>query len=185
MTTLITSVNDMVGKTISRVRFRSLEDSEDLYTILNFSDKTYCVIHSEMVYELRNSRYARIHFMNGDTCGLGAELLREWGIVTEEEDVEMEHVIWKYELPFSDQVTLNLPENAHILSCQMQGRILCLWVVVNPANEAVERTFRVIGTGHAFDFDSQDLEYITTVQDGALVWHIFELKLGRSRNEKQ
>lgn len=97
----------------------------------------------------------------------------------------MQHVIWKYELRFSGQVTLNLPENARILSCQMQRNVPCLWVIVNPAKEKVERTFRVIGTGHFFDPDSRDLEYIATVQGHALVWHIFELKLGESHSEKQ
>jgi len=84
--------------------------------------------------------------------------------------------IWKYQLPDSGCVTLNLPKFAEILTVQMQRRIACLWALVDPKAETEQRTFLVAGTGHPIKEDGR-LEYINTIQmfGGDLIFHIFEV----------
>lgn len=82
--------------------------------------------------------------------------------------------IWKFDLvPLDDLVTVPLPDGAVILDVQMQRAKLCLWARVNPNCEVVPRTFAIYGTGRPM-FDVEQ-EHVATIQDGAFVWHIFEL----------
>jgi hypothetical protein len=65
-----------------------------------------------------------------------------------------------------------MPHGAVILSVQMQGADLCVWALVEPGREPEARIFEVYGTGAVFD--SLGLEHAATVQDGAIVLHVFE-----------
>ena len=87
--------------------------------------------------------------------------------------------IWKYVLPINDKVAILMPRGARILSVQMQGEILCLWALCDPAEPLQnDRYFRVAGTNHPID-DNDDLFYLDSVQMRAsevrLVWHVFEI----------
>ena len=82
--------------------------------------------------------------------------------------------IWKYILDITDAQCLDMPSGAKILCVQMQGKTLCLWAVVDPAQPKVRHTFRVYGTGHPLD-DNHGV-YLGTVQVGMLVFHVFEVK---------
>jgi hypothetical protein len=55
----------------------------------------------------------------------------------------------------------------------MQHGVPCLWALVDPEQDYTDRTIDIIVTGH----DIVDLftrTYIGTVQQGPLVWHVFE-----------
>ena len=82
--------------------------------------------------------------------------------------------IYKYELSIESNQTLTMPRGSKILSIQLQQERLYLWAIVNNQNDAKERRFTIVGTGHEFNLSG--LRYISTVQQrgGALVWHIFE-----------
>lgn len=82
--------------------------------------------------------------------------------------------IYKYTLVDSgNPVPVRMPKGAEVLSIQFQRDALCLWALINVGAEMETRRFRVIGTGwHDIKVDRSD--YIATVQDGNLVWHIFE-----------
>lgn len=84
--------------------------------------------------------------------------------------------IWKYPLEITDEQSVMLPEGSDILSAQVQGGTLCLWVKVNPKAPLSRRTIRIFGTGHPVP--DEPLVFIDTVQmaGGALVWHVFELE---------
>ena len=86
----------------------------------------------------------------------------------------MESRIWKYPLQITDYQTLRLPQDAQILSVQMQQGILCLWAKVNIDFPLENRHIAVVGTGNPIAFGIR-ARFIGTVQDGPLVWHVFEV----------
>lgn len=72
---------------------------------------------------------------------------------------------------------VKMPRRARILSVQMQGisdgyRRITLWALVEPDAPMVARRLVVIGTGWEQDFAG--LMYLATLQDGDLVWHVFD-----------
>jgi hypothetical protein len=86
----------------------------------------------------------------------------------------MRRQIWKYPLPKGLNL-LEMPEKAIPRSVQIQGGQLCLWAEVQTNQPLEKRRFIVIGTGHPFPpVETRPDIYIGTVQDGALVWHIYE-----------
>ena len=83
------------------------------------------------------------------------------------------NVIHKQVLSIVDEQIVRLPVGSAPLTCQMQGGALCLWYARAVGSiEEEDVTFYVIGTGNEFP-DTFPGKYFCTVQDGALVWHIF------------
>lgn len=80
---------------------------------------------------------------------------------------------WKYTLDIDDEQTIDIPHHARLLSVQMQRNALCLWAMVCPLNAPTARRFYIFGTGHELPSDILRLEYLGTVQQGLLVWHVF------------
>ncbi len=86
----------------------------------------------------------------------------------------MSKKIWKYTLECDCMLTM--PFGSKVLSVEVQHGKICLWALVNPTEiETEDRTFIVYGTGH--EVTETNLEFIgTTLMDnGALVWHVFEV----------
>lgn len=85
--------------------------------------------------------------------------------------------VWKFHLPTEDRVVARMPEGAQILSAQIQHGELYVWAVCDSDAPRLQRSFRIIGTGHEIDFDLDRARYINTFQlhDGALVFHIYEV----------
>lgn len=90
----------------------------------------------------------------------------------------MKKTIWKYELSpsITGNHTFKMPKDAEILIVQMQNNNPCIWVLVNPNNEAEERFFELFGTGHEIPCDGISRKFIGTfqIQEGSLVFHLFE-----------
>lgn len=86
----------------------------------------------------------------------------------------MARTIHKFELTAESEFTVEMPRGAKVLSVGVQREVVCLWVLVDTDNPKDERTFLIWGTGHSIDSDTGT--YIGTVilQDGAIVWHVFE-----------
>jgi hypothetical protein len=89
--------------------------------------------------------------------------------------------VWKYELSIhklqpNDLITIQLPVGADILTVHEQHGSICLWALVNTNATKIERTFRIAGTGH--NLANGNFKYIGTafLEDGALVFHVFECK---------
>lgn len=80
--------------------------------------------------------------------------------------------IFKYELPVKDLVAVPMPKGAKVITAQVQRGAVTLWAEVDPDAPRVERRFRIVGTGHPFE--PIGLSYIGTVQNGLLVWHVYE-----------
>ena len=85
--------------------------------------------------------------------------------------------VYKYHLEIDDEVRLQMPEGAKILTVQTQNGKPCIWAAVNPlCSHTEERRFRIAGTGHNVD-DALAENYVGTFQmyDGRLVFHVFEI----------
>lgn len=84
--------------------------------------------------------------------------------------------IFKYPFEVKDNFTIEMPEDADILTVQNQREVGTMWVLCNPDTKKVKRQFMVVGTGHDFN-PEKSFEYIGTYQEkaGALVWHLFEI----------
>lgn len=83
--------------------------------------------------------------------------------------------IFKYPLAVIDTQQLLLPPFSEILSAQLQGGRLTMWAMVNNEPPTEPRVIVIFGTGHAIPYRPSSLVFIDTVQQGPLVWHIFEL----------
>jgi hypothetical protein len=86
----------------------------------------------------------------------------------------MNEVIYKYRLNLGDNA-ITLREAAQVLTAQMQGDALCLWVKVDLELPEKIAFFEVVGTGQALK--PRIRRHIATVQSGLFVWHIFKREL--------
>ena len=87
--------------------------------------------------------------------------------------------IFKYPVPIQGDIAYaTMPKYAKILCVQMQNDVPTIWALHtdHPEPDYETRKFRIVGTGHQIsdDFETKSA-YIGTVQDGSLVWHIFEV----------
>jgi hypothetical protein len=83
--------------------------------------------------------------------------------------------IWKFTLSMTESQVILMPEGAAILSVQAQHNRVCLWALVVPNKPREKRVFRIFATGQPY---AEEGNYIGTVQidDGSLVWHVFEVE---------
>lgn len=91
----------------------------------------------------------------------------------------MNQTIWKFETPFEEKFTLEMPKGSEILSIQRDEKTSkpCIWALVYPENEKEERTFELFGTGHSIHNDmGVSRKYVGTYQyqRGEFVGHVFE-----------
>ena len=82
-------------------------------------------------------------------------------------------MIWKYALG-PGCTTLQIPVGGQVLTAQVQGGNVCIWVLVEPKANTEARTFTVYGTG--WELADNPGVYVGTGQmvDHGLVWHVFE-----------
>ena len=59
--------------------------------------------------------------------------------------------VYKFPLEISDEQKVSMPEDAKVLTVQVQKGKPCLWAECNPDGEPVLRTFLIRGTGHPID----------------------------------
>lgn len=79
--------------------------------------------------------------------------------------------IYKYELDIRGEQVVQMPHNPEILSVQMQGEVICVWALVNTTYNDTAYIFEIFGTGDTIDNFIR--EYVGTVQDRSMVWHVF------------
>jgi len=81
--------------------------------------------------------------------------------------------IWKYEFDISTlEMDKMIPEGSTLLDVQIQKDSICAWFVVNPYNGLVNRKLKAYMTGGSFPDDCWN--YVSTVQLGGFVFHIFD-----------
>lgn len=81
-------------------------------------------------------------------------------------------VIWKFPLGLFYSQRVIMPNGARVLSVQIQRGVPTLWAICNPNERPTERKFEIIGTGQPFEWCER--EFVGTVQNGGVVWHVFE-----------
>jgi hypothetical protein len=82
--------------------------------------------------------------------------------------------IYRYTLDAPDgNNVLLLPAGAEVLKVARRECGICLWALVDPDADITTRVFNVYGTG--WNIPPNPRQYIDTVFDGSLVWHIFEV----------
>lgn len=84
--------------------------------------------------------------------------------------------ILKYPIPANSFFELELPKPARILSIQEQKGELMLWAAGQEGGRTEKRRFTILCTGERFEDPVNQLVYLTTVQHGILVLHIFEVR---------
>jgi hypothetical protein len=86
----------------------------------------------------------------------------------------MHKQIFKYplQLGFND---IGMPSDCDPLCAQMQNGQLVIWVECEPGEPLIPYGVLVVGTGQVFDREiyGNDLCYLSTVQDGEFVWHVY------------
>lgn len=85
--------------------------------------------------------------------------------------------IWKFPFEIKDDIEIEMPSDAEILTVQMQGKVACLWAKVFDKSPGVVRKFQLFGTGQPMPTIEGKRKYIGTFQllHGQLVFHLFEL----------
>jgi hypothetical protein len=79
--------------------------------------------------------------------------------------------IFKYQLHLVNDQSIKMPVGTDILVAQVQDGVICLWAVVDEDAHNEIRKIYIVGTGHDVPLECQ---YISTVQLGHFVWHIFD-----------
>jgi hypothetical protein len=83
--------------------------------------------------------------------------------------------VWKYDVPVQDEFTIEMPEDAHVLTVQEQHGAPRLWALVDPKRPLRKWRFWLAGTGHMIPMP-ETLRHVGTFQahGGDLVFHLFE-----------
>jgi len=83
--------------------------------------------------------------------------------------------IYKYPLSLASSQGVSMPQGAKILSAQMQNDELQVWAIVDTEAPAPDDYYEFIiaGTGNPTHINIRDANYLSTVQDGGFVWHVF------------
>lgn len=81
--------------------------------------------------------------------------------------------IYKYVLEITDDQVISIPGPLELLSIQLQGGRLCLWAKVCVEAPLEKVPIRIVGTGHSFDDCLDGWQFLSTVQQGIYVWHVF------------
>lgn len=78
----------------------------------------------------------------------------------------------RYTPDFDNGGAVVMPMGAKILSVQYQDGYLRIWALVSPDNFVEQRCFKVCSTNEPIDMT--DVEYVATVHDKNIVWHVFD-----------
>lgn len=80
--------------------------------------------------------------------------------------------VHKYPLKLQAEQSVAIPRGGKILSAQLQGDTICVWVEVDDTTEKRQHvTFIVVGTG--CEVPTYANHHIATVQMGPMVWHLY------------
>jgi len=80
--------------------------------------------------------------------------------------------IWKYTLNVTNSQSIEIQKGAFVLTVQLQNKELQLWALVDPEEKTEHIHIHIYGTGHPIH--KETLEYISTFQEGSLVFHVFK-----------
>lgn len=79
--------------------------------------------------------------------------------------------IWKFPIPFGDDVKIDMPKGARIIAVQDQECDIMIWAICDELAEREPVRFVIVGTGHPMP--AFQVRHVGTVQQGRFVWHVF------------
>jgi hypothetical protein len=79
--------------------------------------------------------------------------------------------MWEFPIDLKTRQTVNMPERARVLSCQLEGRKICLWALVDSQAPEETRLVYMIGTGHTIP--EMPLQFVNTIQAMGSTFHVF------------
>lgn len=90
--------------------------------------------------------------------------------------------IWRYDLPVSDVVEVEMPRAANVLPHVAGGPhpdIVTIWAVVVTDSPIVTHRFRIVGTGNPVEavmppISVSGFNYVGTAVCARFVWHVFD-----------
>lgn len=83
--------------------------------------------------------------------------------------------VWKFPFSIEDDFIVQMPIGARVIHVEVQHGQPCLWAVVNPRAQLVDRWFYLLGTGHPFAVEIACRHVGSFLMAGGdLVWHVFE-----------
>jgi hypothetical protein len=83
--------------------------------------------------------------------------------------------IWKFAVPVTDEQFILMPKDARILSVHVQREDICIWALVSPAAEKVQRAIAIRGTSHnCTELDGASFIGTVLLAGGNLVFHVFD-----------
>lgn len=90
----------------------------------------------------------------------------------------MNATIWKFPMPITDIIKVNMPVGSNILTAQVDQKTgkLCVWATVDPTAPMKEEIFEIHGTGNPIELSwDYSRQYISTFQiaRGEFVGHLF------------
>ena len=87
----------------------------------------------------------------------------------------MQDTIWKFAITPGDVIEIGMPKGAKILSVGVQYEAVHVWALVDPSAQTVQRSLRMVGTGHpGGDLYRWKLVGMVMLRGGALVFHLFD-----------
>ena len=87
-------------------------------------------------------------------------------------------VVWKFEISGRYDCTVEMPALHSVVAGRVQPgkNTIALWALCDADRPLVTKTFMVLPTGATYDReDEQVVQYLCTVFDEELVWHVFEV----------
>lgn len=78
--------------------------------------------------------------------------------------------IWKFALATTSSL-IRIPKTWRAISAQMQDGTLTMWAIVDPDAPKTQVNVKVVGTGWPENLEGW--QFLSTVQDGEFVWHVF------------
>lgn len=81
-----------------------------------------------------------------------------------------------HKFPVFNFTTLQLPEDAEVLTVEYQNNEPFFWVLLDTNKPRITRNFEIVGTGNPLD-DAKEYTYIGTLHDEPFVWHFFEVHI--------
>ncbi len=82
--------------------------------------------------------------------------------------------VYKYPIPITDRFSIEMPYGHRVLSAQMQNGVPVMWAAGDPTLKMDRRWFYLVGTGNPMQREARLCRFIDTIQDGSLVWHLWE-----------